>query len=441
MTTRRRSPGEGGCYPYKTKVGERFRVKGLVRQPDGTVKEVNKRGFLTKTEGRRWLADAQAAGRKGEYLEPSRQTLGGYGAEVIAGLRLKPQTRASYVKNWRNHIEPYPVAAVPLAQLTGAKLTAHYRQLEKSGRKDYRAGEGLSARTVRYIHTIVHGVLAQAVNDDLLARNPADRAIPPTAREAKPPEMHPWAPAQLAAFLGWAAQHSQHYALWRFLAYTGERRGEALSERWRDLSLDDGTVSIRRSAGMVRYAGEGAEMVEDDTKSSKPRVVDIDPGTVAVLRAHKAERGSLALRLVKPDALVFRRSGRRAPQRRACLAGVHPRRRPVPQGAGRGRDPGDPAARSPPHPCHGPAAGKGAHPRRIPAARPFQPGDHDDDLRPCPAGQPAGGGGDVRQPGRGGSVMPVRREAQLIRRYEPTWNLHIPPEVSISVSRAREGGG
>jgi integrase len=56
---------------------------------------------------------------------------------------------------------------------------------------------------------------------------------------------------------------------------------------------------------MVRYAGEGAEMVEDDTKSSKPRVVDIYADTVAVLRAWKAERGSMALALAKPDALVF----------------------------------------------------------------------------------------------------------------------------------------
>jgi hypothetical protein len=31
--------------------------------------------------------------------------------------------------------------------------------LEASGRKDHRAGEGLSPRTVRYLHTIIHGVL------------------------------------------------------------------------------------------------------------------------------------------------------------------------------------------------------------------------------------------------------------------------------------------
>ena len=266
---------------------------------------VRKRGFMTKKAGQDWLADQQSAGRKGEYVEPSRQKFGTYGAEVIDGLRIKPQTRASYIKNWRNHVAPYPIAAVPLAQLTGTRLTAHYRLLEKSGRKDHKAGEPLSARTVRYIHTIIHGVLAQAVKDGLLMRNPADAATPPTAREAKAPEMTCWSSAQLAAFLGCSERHCQDHALWRTLAYTGMRRGEALSLRWRDIDPDAGMVRIRRSAGIVRIAGEGAEMVEDDTKSSKPRVVDLDPGTVAVLKAWRKQRGSMALQLARDNALVF----------------------------------------------------------------------------------------------------------------------------------------
>jgi integrase len=83
------------------------------------------------------------------------------------------------------------------------------------------------------------------------------------------------------------------------------RRGEALALRWRDVDLDAGTVSVRRSAGMVRVAGEGAEVHEGDTKSGKPRVVDLDEDAAAVLRAWKRERGSMALQLVAPGSLVF----------------------------------------------------------------------------------------------------------------------------------------
>ncbi len=216
-----------------------------------------------------------------------------------------PQTRASYKKNWRLHIEPYPVASLPLAQVTGLKLTSHYRHLEKSGRKDYREGEGLSARTVRYIHTIIHGVLGQAVRDGLLLRNPADAATPPTPREAKAPEMTCWSAPQLATFLRWSAENSQSHALWWTLANTGMRRGEALELRWRDPDLAAATLSVRRSAGLVREFGEGAEIAVGDTKSHKPRVIDMDAATVAVLRARRTARGSLALQLARDDALIF----------------------------------------------------------------------------------------------------------------------------------------
>jgi DNA-binding NarL/FixJ family response regulator len=59
-----------------------------------------------------------------------------------------------------------------------------------------------------------------------LARNPAADATPPSAKEAKAPEMHPWNAAQLAAFLAWSEKHSTHHALWHVLAMTGMRRWE-----------------------------------------------------------------------------------------------------------------------------------------------------------------------------------------------------------------------
>jgi integrase len=117
--------------------------------------------------------------------------------------------------------------------------------------------------------------------------------------------MHAWTAEQLAAFLGWSAGSSQHHAGWRLLAYTGMRRGEALALRWRDVNLDAGTVSVRRSAGVIRVKGEGAAIEEGDTKSGKPRVVDLDAATVAVLRAHRKQRGSMALQLARDDALVL----------------------------------------------------------------------------------------------------------------------------------------
>jgi len=79
----------------------------------------------------------------------------------------------------------------------------------------------------------------------------------------------------------------------------------ALSLRWRDVDFERATVAVRRSAGMVREFGEGAEMVEDDTKSSKPRVVDLDSDTVTAGKAWKRQRGEMHLSLARPDSLVY----------------------------------------------------------------------------------------------------------------------------------------
>ena len=55
----------------------------------------------------------------------------------------------------------------------------------------------------------------------------------------------------------------------------------------------------------MRIKGEGTEITVGDTKSGKPRVIDLDPATVAMLRAYRKDRGSMALQLARDDALVF----------------------------------------------------------------------------------------------------------------------------------------
>jgi integrase len=306
MTARRRSPGEGGVYPYRVNAGERWRYKCTVTRPDGERRVLTRRGFGSKAAASAALRDVLAASARGQFTEPSRQPLGEYLETWLDGLRLAPSTVASYRKNIRLHVIPY-IGGLPLASLTPKRLAALYRLLEASGRADHRRGEGLSARTVRYVATILHAALGEAAGDGLLPRNPADmrKAKPPSAKDAAPPEMHPWTGRQLAAFLSWAREGSGLHVAWRVLAMTGMRRGELLALRWRDADLDAGTVTVRRSAGVVRVRGEGASVREGPTKTGRPRVVDLDAGTVTMLRAWRRERGSVALQLARDDALVF----------------------------------------------------------------------------------------------------------------------------------------
>jgi integrase len=301
---KRRSPGEGSVYAFRQADG---RERWAIAHPLIGTRRRSATGvrWYTKRDAQNALRAMLADLARGELVDPSREPLAAYLATWLDGLRVEPSTLASYRKNCRLHIIP-ALGKTPLASLTTARINVLYRELERSGRKDHRAGEPLSARTVRYIHTILSGALGAAVKDQRLSRNPCDAASPPTAKQAKSPEMHPWTPGQLGSFLRWSAEHGgTWHPLWHFLANTGARRGEALALRWRDVDLDAGTVRIRRSAGLVRNAGESADISEGDTKSGKPRTVDVDPVTVAVLRGHKSARGGLALVLVRDDALVF----------------------------------------------------------------------------------------------------------------------------------------
>jgi len=155
------------------------------------------------------------------------------------------------------------------------------------------------------VHQIIRRVLVQAVSDGLLAKNPCDSATPPTAAEAKSDEQHPWTEDELAAFLGWAQDNASNYTLWKLLANTGMRRGEALALRWRDFNQVGREITIRGSAGIVRVHGEGAQMEEGTTKTGTVRKVGIGPETIDALRSWWQERQALAPALASPDALIF----------------------------------------------------------------------------------------------------------------------------------------
>lgn len=198
------------------------------------------------------------------------------------------QHRSSYSQKLRLHVVPH-LGHVPLQRLTTAHIDGLYRQLEREGRAD--GNGGLSPRTVRYIHTILRKALAAAVYDGLLASNPADRAKPPTARQALPPEMQTWSAEQIRRFLD-SQREDRLYALWVVYATTGMRRGEALGLRWSDIDLDSARVSIVRAVSRV----DNVVRVERP-KTGRPRVVDLDVTTVAVLKAHRVRQAAERLRL------------------------------------------------------------------------------------------------------------------------------------------------
>jgi integrase len=233
-------------------------------------------------------------------VSPSKLTFGEYLTERWLPTRasqLAPSTFESYTANVRHHIAP-AIGSAPLQGLSADVLTRFYGE---------RLASGLSARTVRYLHAIVHKALADALSWGLVVRNVADAAWPPSNSAAKAPPPTTWSGSELAAFLG-SATGTRLEPLWRVYATTGLRRGEALGLTWRDVDLDAKTIAIAKA----RVSTEGG-VIDSSPKSGRGRAVALDAGTVAKLREHRKrqleERLSWGPAYVDGDYVFCREEG------------------------------------------------------------------------------------------------------------------------------------
>ncbi len=268
-------------------------------------------GFATKRAAEAQLTEILGRLQKGDYVEPSRQTLAAFLEEYLAAARttLRPATWEGYRASLAAYVTP-TLGDVPLQGVTPSALTALYAELLAHGRAN-RPGP-LSARTVRMTHSIIRKALGEAVRWGYLARNPADLATPPRQQLQ---EMHTWSADQLRAFLE-HVEGDRYYPIYLLAATTGLRRGELLGLRWQDLDLDGGRVSITQTLGTIAN-----RMVFSPPKTaSSRRSVTLDKRTVAALRAHR--KTSLAERLAfgagYPDTDLVFVDGEGLP--------VHPRR-------------------------------------------------------------------------------------------------------------------
>ncbi|MEO5653688.1 MAG: tyrosine-type recombinase/integrase [Marmoricola sp.] len=263
-------------------------------------------GFNGLDETQRALAEVLRKKKSNARFQSKVPTVGEYAGHWIASLRLQNSTIEGYKLAIRIHVTPY-LGTIRIDQLTPTRIAAHYRQLETSGRRDKPGyGEPLSANSVSKVHVLLAAMLDAAVEDGLILINPAKKkrtVNAPTASQvrAQKPEIITWTGPRLHAFLAWSHEELEDalFPLWRTIAYTGMRRSEALALRWGDLNFVTGRLSIRRAADVT------TRNMAKTTKAGSARVLDLDTDTLAVLKAYRAKRGAISLKLARADAYVF----------------------------------------------------------------------------------------------------------------------------------------
>lgn len=240
---RTRLAGEGTVYEQVIKGAPTGRWVGQITIPDESGNKKQKRKTVygkTKKEVLEKLTLLRHHKITGELIAPKKMTVGNWldkWLEDYARPHLRTKTWESYEWLVRVHLKP-SIGSVPLSKLqTGDVQRMYNAKLRKTGH------EGVSARTIRYMHVILGAAIKQAVRENLVPRNVVQFASPPSSKR---PEMHLWDNSQLKAFLE-RAKENRFYAAFIFALGTGCRRGEIIGLKWQDLDLDSGTVQIQTS--------------------------------------------------------------------------------------------------------------------------------------------------------------------------------------------------
>jgi len=279
---KRRGNGEGSITKRKDGRYQGYATVGY----DPESGKPKKKYFYGKTrkELQQLITEALGKVQAGTYQEASKLRAADWfklWLDEYQRMSLRTTTYESYEMQIRLHILPV-IGHHYLSKLETCHLQALYNaKLLDGARLDGKKG-GLSPRTVRYLHTIIHACLEQARREGKIMINPADSVKLPkdSARE------HRFLDTDQVTKLLKAAQDSHYFAAYFLALNTGLRRGELLALRWKDIDLSESTVKVCR--GLVRTK-DGLKFQEPKTKFSK-RTIGIGLSVIQVLKTHRKEQ-------------------------------------------------------------------------------------------------------------------------------------------------------
>ncbi len=203
----------------------------------------------------------------------------------IGSTRVREATAADYRTRLRVRLLPL-IGALPLTAITRERVRTCIAELARIGNQRTTKQRPLARSTLKVTLSVLHAILARAVEDGLLQRNPAaglGRDIrSTTATEAA--EVEIFTREELARLLTTAEQDwSEWHPFLLTLARAGLRLGEAVGLEWRDVDFDQRVLIVRRSVNHRQRRLSAP-------KSGKGRRVDLSRQLAASLWAHKSLR-------------------------------------------------------------------------------------------------------------------------------------------------------
>ena len=209
-----------------------------------------------------------------------------YLGRYIDGRPVERSTKSEY-NRVRERLLSKELGGMALSEVTPEDVEDWIRALEK----DY------APVTVRKALVVLRSMFTQAVERDLITKNPARTVKAKTDRQTRPNALDERGRAKVAGFIALdpSAPLNVGYALALFL---GMRQGEICGLRWRYVDLKAGTLQIEETMGRVRN-GRGAqrEYVKTPKTGGSRRTLPIPPGLASALRERRTACAEAALRM------------------------------------------------------------------------------------------------------------------------------------------------
>ena len=201
----------------------------------GTGKQIQ-RSITGKTqkEVAQKLKAATAALDAGTYKAPCKMSVGEWLDTWVAEYlsNVKPLTQQNYAKQVNKHLKP-ALGATKLETLEAHTIQKFYNSLSESG---------LSPKTVKNIHGVLHSALQQAIENKYIKYNPTEACKLPKVIN---PEIKPLEPDEIARMLQ-EAENDDYCNLFIVAMFTGMRQGELLGLPWECVDFANGIITVKQ---------------------------------------------------------------------------------------------------------------------------------------------------------------------------------------------------
>ena len=228
----------------------------------------------TQKEVRQKLAKITSEIDEGTYIEPNSIKLSEWLKTWLRDYigNVKPATVKSYTDHVNLNIIPY-LGKTQLSKLSPAMIQSMYNTLQRE--------KGLSAKTIKNVHGVLHRALTQAQKMGYIRTNPLDAVTLPRIEK---PQIKPMEEDDLTRFLK-AIKGNPYELVFFVTVFTGLRQGEILGLTWDCVNFEQNTLFINKQHSKVKG---GKEYVFSSLKNDKPRMIVAADGVMEALRKQQA---------------------------------------------------------------------------------------------------------------------------------------------------------